>query len=344
MRVLVIGGTGFIGPHVVRRLAGRGDDVTLFHRGRTEADLPSSVSHLFGDRADIAAFRDDFRRLAADAVLDMRSLSEADVLAVAGAVRGITRRLVAISSIDVYRAYGRLIGTESGPPDPVPLAEDSPLRERLFPYRGESARADDDPARWMDDYDKLLVERVVLGDPAMPGTILRLPMVHGPGDNQHRLFPYLKRMDDGRPAIVLSEGMAAWHAPRGYVENVADAIVLALSDEQAAGRVYNVGEPDALSEADWVRAIGQEAGWRGEVMTFPAAKLPASLQNGLDVAQSLIADTTRIRDELGYTERIPRTEALRRTIAWERANPPSPIDPAAFDYAAEDELIESGVR
>lgn len=339
MRILVIGGTGFIGPHVVRRLATQNHAVTLFHRGQMEADLPSSVSHIHGERAHLADFRDTFRRLVPDAVLDMRSMTESDALAVAGAVRGATRRLIAISSMDVYRAYGRLIGTEPGPPDPIPTTEASPLRERFYPYRTDPRRADDDPARWLDDYDKLLVERVVLGDPALPGTILRLPMVHGPGDTQHRLFSYLKRMDDRRPAILLSTAHAAWHAPRGYVENVGDAIALAVTDERAAGKIYNVGESDALTEADWIKAIGREAGWNGEVVAIPSDRLPASMRDKLDFSQDWTGDSTRIRTDRGYTERIPRPESLRRTIAWERANPPATFDPADFDYAAEDEVL-----
>lgn len=73
----------------------------------------------------------------------------------------------------------------------------------------------------MDAYDKILVERAVMGDADPVGTILRLPMVYGPGDPQHRLFQYLKRMDDRRPAILMDEGAAGWRWSRGYVENVA---------------------------------------------------------------------------------------------------------------------------
>ena len=47
----------------------------------------------------------------------------------------------------------------------------------------------------------------------------------------------------------------------------------------------------------------------------------------------------RIRRELGYAEPIPRDEALRRTVAWERDHPPAAIDPAKFDYAAEDHAL-----
>ena len=51
-------------------------------------------------------------------------------------------------------------------------------------------------------------------------------------------------------------------------------------------------------------------------------------------------DSGRIRQELGYSEALPLEEALRRTIAWERANPPAQIDPAHFDYAAEDVVLK----
>jgi nucleoside-diphosphate-sugar epimerase len=262
-----------------------------------------------------------------------------DAQEVLGMFKGRARRVVAISSQDVYRAYGRLIGTEPGEPDPLPLSEDAPLRERLYPYRGEQPRPEDDPQRWMDDYDKIPAEQIFLGDPALPGTILRLPMVYGPRDDQHRFFATLKRMDDGRPANLLEEGIARWRWTRGYVENVAAAIALAVTNERAAGRIYNVGEPDTLTMAEWVRTIGELVGWNGQVIVLPKGDMPAHLVNKLNTQQQLITDTSRIRQELSYTELITRVEALRRTIAWERANPPEPLDAAQYDYAAEDAAL-----
>src|SRR5437762_1233380 len=102
MNLLVLGGTSFIGPWAVRGLARRGHQVTLFHRGKTSApDLPAGVRHLHGDRAQLPSFRSEFERLAPEVVLDMRALSEADARAVAETIRGIARRCVVISSIDV---------------------------------------------------------------------------------------------------------------------------------------------------------------------------------------------------------------------------------------------------
>src|SRR5262245_19484956 len=246
MRVLVIGGTNFIGPPLVRRLVGLGHEVAIFHRGRTQADLPPGVEHILGDRHDRRAHAAEFRRFGPEVVVDMIAFTEADALGLVRTFRGLARRTVVLSSADVYRAYGRFLGLEDGPAEPTPLTEESPLRQVLFPYRGQSKGPDD----FLYSYDKIPVEKVVLAEPDLPGTVLRLPMVHGPGDSYHRLSPYLKRMDDGRPAIVLDEAMARWKCPRGYVEDVAAAIALAVVNERAAGRTYNVAEPVAFAEAE----------------------------------------------------------------------------------------------
>ena len=123
------------------------------------------------------------------------------------------------------------------------------------------------------------------------------------------------------------------------MENVAAAIALAVTEARAAGRVYNLGEPDALTTEAWVRAIGRAAGWSGEIVALPSTDLPVHLRADLDLRQDLISDTTRVRRELGYAEPLARDEALQRTVAWERARPPEEIDPAAFDYAAEDAAL-----
>jgi len=310
----------------VRRLAGAGHEVVVFHRGLTEPDLPEDVGCITGDRKDLGSFTGELRRFAPEVVLDMIPMNEDEATNLVGVFECVSRRVVAVSSQDVYRAYDRVTSRDPGPPDQIPLTEDAPLRERFYPYEREGVK----------DYEKILVERVVMGAPGLPGTILRLPAVYGPGDYQHRLFEYVRRMDDGRPAILLGEAMASWRWTHGYVEDVGSAIVLAVTDERAAGRVYNVGEQDPPSWTEWVREIGRAAGWDGEVVAVPGDRLPEHLDWGLDTEQHWVANTTRIRQELGYREEISRQEALRRTVEWERAHPPRNADPASFDYAAED--------
>jgi nucleoside-diphosphate-sugar epimerase len=149
----------------------------------------------------------------------------------------------------------------------------------------------------------------------------------------------LKRMDDGRPAILLEDAFARFVPCRGYVENVARAIVLAIAAEPAGTRIYNVAEPDPYTEADWTAKVAAAAGWKGRVIELPRDRMPQHLLLPYNSEQHLYKDSTRIRQELGYTERVPVEEALRRTVEWERANPPDKIDPAQYDYAAEDAAL-----
>lgn len=339
MRVLVIGGTRFMGPGVVRRLVWRGHAVTVFNRGETPGELPAGVDRIRGDRREFAEHAGALRRAAPDVVLDMFAMTEADARALIEMFAGAAARVVVVSSADVYRAFGRLTGFEPGSPEPDVLSEDSPLRERLYLYRGEMRPATDDPRWWTYDYDKILVERVVMAESSLPGTILRLPMVYGPGDYQHRFFAYIKRMDDGRRVIPLEASLSGWRGHRGYVENVAEAIALAVSDPRATGRIYNVGDPDVPTEAEWVREIGRAAGWDGEIAVVPDGTLGIGPLAFRTAAQDLVMDTSRIRQELGYAEPVRRDEALRQTVAWERSHPPDPLDLRLFDYDAEDSSL-----
>ncbi len=335
MRVLVIGGTAFTGPHIVRRLHALGHDVAIFNRGKTEADLPAEVIRFTGDCREIEKHAEVLRGFAPEVALHMALVIPQDAWSALEVFRGVARRLVAISSMDVYRAYGRLIGTEPGPLLDVPIREDAPLRLKFYPYREKVPG----PDNLMFHYDKVLIERLLQSEPGLPATIVRYPMVYGPGDRQHRLFSYLKRMDDGRPAILLSEEMANWRCNRGFAEDMAHAVVLAVTNERAAGRTYNVAEAGAGSERQWIERIARGAGWNGRVVAIANDRLPEKLRDDMNTAQSLVADTTAIRSELGYAEVVDPGEAMRRTIEWERSHPPEPANPEAFDYAAEDEVL-----
>ncbi|HEX4438454.1 MAG TPA: NAD-dependent epimerase/dehydratase family protein [Thermoanaerobaculia bacterium] len=304
MRVLVIGGSGFIGGALVTRLRELGDDVSTFRRG-ARADYR-------GDRRELPRRRDELRHAAPDAVVDTIAYSERDAAESVEAFRGIASRLVVLSSQDVYAPYGRLLGLERGAPAAAPSSEDSPLRASRFPYRA-TAHVPEDRAH---DYEKVLVEQAAASEPSLPATILRLPCVWGPDDPYRRVGQVLDRLraPDG-DVYPIERARMSWRWTRGFVGDVADAIALATRDARATGRTYNVGEQSAPSEAEWIARIGRAAGWRGEVRAVAREELPTELAGPpYDYAHDLVADTTRIRRELGFRERTDPDEAMRRTV------------------------------
>jgi nucleoside-diphosphate-sugar epimerase len=338
MKILVIGGSGFIGPYVVRQLVDEGHGVTVLHRGNSKPSLPKGVQVIHGDRNQLPERRREFEKSKFDAVVDVILSSEKQARALLETFTGITGRIVALSSQDTYRAYAVILGMDDGPVEPLPLTEESALRTKP-PYPPEHAMQMQAIFTWLDaEYDKVPVEKTLNRSTNPPVTILRLPMVYGPGDPLHRFHPILKRIDDGRKTLLLDGNTADMHSPRGYVEDVAHAIVMATTSSNAAGRTYNVVEEETFTELEWTKLVADAVGWKGEIRVLPTDRTPAHLRLPINNRQDWLVSSARIREELGYREMAPREEALRRTIEWERANRPS-IPLAVFDYAAEDAAL-----
>src|SRR5262245_55522193 len=126
-----------------------GHEVAAFHRSATS----NAAATIRGDRQDLASHREAFVRFAPEVALDTIAYTEAEARAFASVLGGVAERLVVLSSQDVYASYGRLLRLESGPADPVPSTEDSPLRVSRYPYRAKAS-----PGEMAYDYDKILVE------------------------------------------------------------------------------------------------------------------------------------------------------------------------------------------
>jgi nucleoside-diphosphate-sugar epimerase len=280
-RILIVGGTRFIGAHAARQLVAAGAEVTVLHRGQSESPLPDTVRHIRDPRAayPIVEFPDAAGKADWDVVIHMVMMGETDARAAASAFGGRAGRLVMISSGDVYRAYGRLTGHEPGPADPVPLTEDAPLRGALYPYRAQAEKM----GAYAHDYEKILAERVTR-EAAPPSVILRLPKVYGPGDNSDLATVYA------------FASQPHWRWTHGHVENVARAIVLAATHPAAPGRTYNVGEPVTPS--------------MGERLARLPAK-PVRRAPPFHYEQDIVYDTARIRAELGFCEVLDETAAMR---------------------------------
>jgi len=120
---------------------------------------------------------------------------------------------------------------------------------------------------------------------------------------------------------------------------VAAGIVLAATSAQAAGRIYNLAEERAFTEMEWAEEIGRIVRWKGKVVAVSDDQIPGHLRIPYNAAQHWTMSSARIREELGYSERVPFDVGLERTVEWERFHPPAEVDLKQFDYAAEDAVV-----
>ncbi|MCQ8829095.1 NAD-dependent epimerase/dehydratase family protein [Streptomyces malaysiensis] len=239
MRMLVLGGTWFLGKEVVAGALARGWEVTTFNRGRSGPDVPGAEA-VQGDRTDAA----DLARLAAagpwDGVVDTSSseLPPRDVLLAARALSGQVGRWVHISTVSVYADWPHRALTEASA-----LLDCPPDADDAFGHTGQ----DGSPTKY--GFQKAGGERAVseaLGDRAV---FLRPGVILGPGEYIGRLPWWLTRAERGGP--LLAPSPANRQIQPVDVRDVA-AFALDQAAAEDAGAAFNVAHPQGLTFAEFI--------------------------------------------------------------------------------------------
>jgi len=320
MTVAIIGGTGFIGTAVAERLVLRGLAPVVVTRGKHPMSLPKGAIYERGDRMDGARLGEIFRTHGVDTVIDIFALGMLNTRAVMEAVAAIGGRYLLLSSVDVYSNYGGLLRKESPAIQAAPAKEDDPLRAMRFPYRGNPHRPKGVDAAMFEDYDKIVLEDAAFGDNRFETTVIRAPMIFGPGDKQHRFKWAIDAVKQGG-LIRLDERAGKWPNSYGYRPDVAEAMVVAALDPRAAGRIYNVGQDFVRNPIQWLLSFAVMLNTPIEVETVPAAEKALLFERAeaTDLRYPLTLDTTRIRTELGFVEPTSERDALLATIEYESA-------------------------
>lgn len=335
VRTLVLGGTGFMGRPLCQVLATQGHVTACVSRGEKEVDLPAGTLHIKAERWKLESVAAEIDAFAPEVVIDMFAMTAEDDMAVLAFFSQRVKRYVLVSSCDVYRSMGRILGTEPGPVIEGLIDEEGPLREKLYPYRDLMDHTGGS------NYDKIPLERACLSDFGFDGTVLRLPMVFGPGDRQHRFRDDVKHMADGRPVLFLPSAMANWISTFGYVDNVAAAIALAATHEAGGGEIFNLGDVNDMTMEAWSRAIARDMNWTGEIVVADPADLPkkrGKLAVGGNYAQMIQSDFSKIERLLGFVAPVDFATAIKRMVAFERGTL-GEANAEDFDYEADDAFL-----
>jgi 2'-hydroxyisoflavone reductase len=323
MRLLLLGGTGFVGRHITEAALDAGHDVTLFNRGQTNADAFPGAARLVGDReaGDLGALSQG----AWDAVVDVNAYTPRRVREAIAALDGRVGHYTFISTVSVY---------VHGPSSGSPVDESAPL-ERL-----------DDPTTETVTNEaygglKVLCEDEVQA--AFPGssTIVRPGIVAGPHDPTDRFTWWVRRAARGGEMLVPDrpdQPVQVVHA-----RDQAD-FVLAATESGEAGVFNSVGPSSPLTLRGLVEACAEAAGtsvepvWVDEAFVAEhAVPFPLYLPSEARIDNIFEASSKAV--ELGLLRNRPIVDTAADTLAWDRTRPDqSAMGPGTLSPEREAEL------
>ncbi|HEY7513129.1 MAG TPA: NAD-dependent epimerase/dehydratase family protein [Vicinamibacteria bacterium] len=329
MKVLVVGGTRFLGHELAWRLLFAGHEVTLFNRGREADAFGGRVERLRGDRTTV-----DFDHLlhgrTFDAAVDFAAYTADDARRVVSTLAGSVGHYVVISSGQVYlvrEGAPRPAKEEDydGPLLPVPP---DPADKREWDY-GMGKRALED----------VLAEAWEKG--RFPSTRVRLPMVNGERDHNRRLEGYLWRILDGGPLIVPDGGDRPMR--HVYSGSAAKAILGLLGEARALGRAYNLAQDETPTLVELLTTTAELLGAPARLRPVAAkdlvaAGLPPVRVSPFSGRWMSFVDPARAKAELGFRHE-PLRSYLDKIVAAFLASPPRDTPPAYADRAREKALL-----
>ncbi len=326
MKVLVIGGTMFIGRLLVAELLKAGHQITVMHR-KPKHDFGRRVHNLMADRNDAGSVREALRFTGFQVVFDnvydwARGTTATQVEGTAQAVMAASgdrlTRYIFMSSI---AAYGDGLNHHDGDP----LAPDDHA-EAYVRNKAMSER-------------RLFRMRQNTG---LPVVTLRPPFIYGPGNPFYREAFFWDRLRDGRPIILPGDGYRLMQFV--YIKDLVRACMRAMEEPAAVGEAFNVANDRPITQAEFVQAVVAAAGKKPNIVRVPRERIaeaggdpmgqPGYFGVYLDVPPitSVVVKAKRI---LGF-QPTSFEVGLKETYRWYSRN----VKKSRIDYSFEDRLVE----
>ncbi|GAA0246331.1 NAD-dependent epimerase/dehydratase family protein [Haladaptatus pallidirubidus] len=296
---LVIGGTRFIGRHLVNDLLGNDYDVTIFNRGNHDNPFADTegVTHFEGDRTNDSALEAAKSEVSPDIVIDCVAYEPHEV-------RAATEIFADVDGY-VYISSGSAYATEV-----IPKRENETELCDCTPEQATDDSHDSYGPRKAEG-DRAIFEAAERGVNAMS---VRPCIVYGPHDYTERLDFWLDRVNEYDRLLVPSDGQNLWH--RAYVEDVASALRI-VAEEGEPGESYNVGDRQLVTMDEMLGLIADAFETDVELVHASDRELSTA---GLSVDDYIlyrdyphVLDTSKLAS-LGW-ESTPVAEAMERTVA-----------------------------
>lgn len=306
MRILIIGGTRFLGRHLVEAALARGHEVTLFNRGKSNPDLFPQLETILGDREKDV---DKLKGRNWDTVIDVAGYLPRIVRLSAEALKGSVGRYVYISSISVYSEFKRIGINET---DPVGKIDDETVEEITEETYGPL---------------KVLCEEAVQDLYGERSLIIRPGLIVGPNDPTDRFTYWPVRIARGGDVLAPQKPKAVIQVVD--VRDLSD-FILKLIEENASG-IYNATGPDyeltigkLLEVSQHVTGSDTHIHWASveflnKQNVQPWSDMPTWIPDDEEgVGFSKVDVSKAIAAGLKFR---PLEETVRDTLAWEKTRP-----------------------
>ncbi|HEX6873390.1 MAG TPA: NAD-dependent epimerase/dehydratase family protein [Micromonosporaceae bacterium] len=315
-RVVVTGGSGFIGSHLVESLINRGQDVTVFDG----APLPdhqrlarAHANHVAGDIRDT----DQLARAITNGV---------DVVYHLAAVVGVDQYLARpLDVIDINLTGTRNVlelAARAGARVVVASTSEVFGKNPAVPWRedGDRVLGPTTADRWAYSSSKALSEHLTFAFARQHGleaTVVRYFNVYGPRQRPAYIVSRsVHRALNGRPPVVYDQGRQTRCFT--FVADAVEGTILAAGSPDATGEAFNIGSMRETTVGEAVTLITQLAGLATEAIDVDTAAVLGPAYQDL---QRRVPDNTKARTVLGWASDTSLTDGLTRTIEWARANP-----------------------
>jgi nucleoside-diphosphate-sugar epimerase len=322
MRVLVIGGTLFIGKLLVKRLLAAGHEVTILHR-KAEHSFGRRVRNAVADRNDAASIRAALTGQRFDAVYDIaydweRGTTAAQVEATAKSIPGGITRYIFMSSV---AAYG----------DGLNHSEDDPLASDIHPDAYVRNKASSERALFR-----------MYHESRFPVVTIRPPFVYGPENPFYREAFFWDRMRLDRPIIIPGDGNRLMQFV--YVNDLVEACFNALLKHTAPGRAFNVADDKPLTQVEVVGEFAKAIGKQPNIVRVPREIIARNGGNAMGDPMYFgqYYDLPPITEAIGRVKRVlnvsltPFGTGLKETHRWYSRHHEAP---RKMSFTFEDKLI-----
>jgi 2'-hydroxyisoflavone reductase len=247
MKVLVIGGTLFIGRLLVEELVKGGHDVTVLHR-KPKHDFGKRVDNIMADRNDAEAMKEALSTRRFDVVFDnaydwSRGTTAPQVEATVRACGDRITRYIFMSSVAAY-------GDGLNHKESDPLAPDY----HADPYVRHKATTE-----------RLLFR--MHSQTGLPVVTFRPPFVYGPNTNYYREQFFWDRLRAGRPVIIPGDGHRLMQF--AYVNDVVQAMIRSMDEPRAVGEAFNIGDTKPLTQVEVVEKLARVANIEPTLVRVP---------------------------------------------------------------------------